>query len=43
MTSCRIFRKSGFSLKESVEGGSLDVTPMAVLGLTDSEDKSDKV
>lgn len=32
MTSCRMFRKPGFSLKDCGVGGSWDVNPMASSG-----------
>jgi hypothetical protein len=42
-TSCTIFRNLGFSLKESVVGGSCVDSPIAKSGLTGSEGNSDKI
>lgn len=43
MTSSSIFRKSGFSAKESGVGGSLVVVPIARLGFVGSVGRSDSM
>lgn len=42
ITSCRIFKNPGFSLKDSGAGGNLDVIPMGTLGFVGLDGKRDK-